>query len=79
MEAYWTPRLATFRVPILIINGEHDSAFAGGARTASLIDGAIRKIIPGASHCSFLEDPAHYDALVQEFLTASGLWPKHAA
>lgn len=70
-----TPSLAAFRVPLLIINGEHDSAFAGGARTASLVKGAERRILPGTSHCSFLEDPDAFDRTVQEFLLSRRLWP----
>lgn len=70
-----TPHLATFRRPILIINGEHDSAFAGGARTASLIPDCERKILPNLGHCSFLEGPAEFDSAVQDFLIRKGLWP----
>ena len=73
-----TPSLATFKTPLLIINGEHDSAFPGGARTASLVPGAERRILPDASHCSFLEDPNAFDAAVQEFLSSKRLWPAAA-
>jgi pimeloyl-ACP methyl ester carboxylesterase len=73
-----TQHLASFRRPILIINGEHDSAFAGGERTASLIPHAERKILAGLGHCSFLEGPAQYDAAVEEFLLKNNLWPSAA-
>ncbi len=75
MHSDLTHRLATLRVPILIVNGEHDSAFAGGARTAGLIAGAERRIIPDAGHCCFLEEPDRFDGVVQEFLTSKQCWP----
>ena len=75
MHSDLTHRLASLRVPILIVNGEHDSAFAGGARTAGLIAGAERRIIPDAGHCCFLEEPDRFDAVVQEFLTSKQCWP----
>ena len=30
-----TPRLATMKVPTLVINGENDNSLAGGKKTAS--------------------------------------------
>jgi len=71
-----TPHLAGFKTPLLIINGEHDPAAPGGARTASLVSHAERKILPGLGHCSFLEDPAAYDAVVEDFLRRQGMWPQ---
>jgi pimeloyl-ACP methyl ester carboxylesterase len=70
-----TDRLASLQIPVLIVNGEHDSAFAGGARTAGLIAGAERQIIAGAGHCCFLEEPDRFDAVVQAFLTPKQCWP----
>lgn len=70
-----TPHLATFRTPLLIINGEHDPASPGGARTASLVAHTERKILHGLGHCSFMEGPAEFDATVEDFLTRKGLWP----
>jgi pimeloyl-ACP methyl ester carboxylesterase len=69
------PRLASYRTPTLIINGEHDSAFAAGAKTAELIPHAVRRILPGAGHCCFLENPEAFDGYVTEFLQADNLWP----
>lgn len=71
-----TPRLGTMRVPTLIINGEHDHSRAAGERTASLIPGAVHKLLPGTNHACCLEDPAGFDALVIAFLPARGLMPK---
>jgi pimeloyl-ACP methyl ester carboxylesterase len=70
-----TPKLAAYKSPTLIVNGEHDSALPGGTKTAALIHHAEHKILPGAGHCCFLEDPGAFNALVQDFLTRNGLWP----
>lgn len=74
-----TPKLAALRSPVLIVNGEHDSALPGGTRTAGLIAQAEHRILPGTGHCCFLEDPAGFDALAIDFLRRHGLWPAHAA
>lgn len=70
-----TPRLAAYRSPTLIVNGEFDNALKGGTRTASLLPQAEHKIIPGAGHCCFLENPAAFDELVRDFLARNGMWP----
>lgn len=70
-----TDRLPAYKSPTLIVNGEFDNALKGGTRTASLISQAEHKIIPGAGHCCFLEDPASFAALVQDFLMRNRLWP----
>jgi 3-oxoadipate enol-lactonase len=70
-----TPKLAAYKSPTLIVNGEHDNALPGGTRTAGLIPQAEHKILPGAGHCCFLEDPARFEILVQEFLVRNNLWP----
>ncbi|MGH6769295.1 MAG: alpha/beta fold hydrolase [Xanthobacteraceae bacterium] len=70
-----TPKLPAYRSPTLIVNGEHDSALPGGKRTASLISHAEHRILSGAGHCCFLEDPGNFNALVQAFLARNRLWP----
>jgi pimeloyl-ACP methyl ester carboxylesterase len=70
-----TPKLVAYKSPTLIVNGEHDSALPGGTKTAALIPHAEHKILPGTGHCCFLEDPARFNALVQDFLARNGLWP----
>ena len=70
-----TPRLAAYKSPTLIVNGEHDAALPGGTRTAGLISHAEHKILPNTGHCCFLEDPENFNALAQDFLTRNGLWP----
>ena len=71
-----TSRLPGYKTPTLIVNGEFDSALKGGTLTASLIEQSEHKIISGAGHCCFLEDPATFATLVEEFLTRNQLWPK---
>ena len=69
-----TPKLAAFKMPLLIVNGEHDGALKGGLATAAQVSQAEHRILPGAGHCCFLEDPAGFDALVLDFLARHGLW-----
>lgn len=67
-----TPQLADCRVSTLVMNGEHDSARAGGERTASMIKYAEHQLLPGVGHCCFLEDPERFDELVRSFLARHG-------
>lgn len=71
-----TPRLGTMRVPTLVINGEYDNSLAGGRKTASLIPGAMHKILPKTGHACNIEDPATFDTFVIEFLRVNGLMPE---
>jgi pimeloyl-ACP methyl ester carboxylesterase len=70
-----TPKLPSYKSPTLIVNGEFDNARKGGTLTASLIPQSEHKIIPGTGHCCFLEDPAAFETLVQDFLRRNRLWP----
>lgn len=70
-----TARLGTMKVPTLVINGEHDNSLAGGKKTASLIPGAVHKILPKTGHACNIEDPAGFDAIVIDFLHAKQLMP----
>ncbi len=70
-----TPRLAAYKSPTLIVNGEFDNALKGGTRTAALLPHAEHRVIPGTGHCCFLEEPAGLNALVQDFLLRNHLWP----
>lgn len=63
------------KVPVLVVNGEHDSAFQGGAETAADTPGAQRIVMPGAGHCCFIEDPARFSGIVRDFLLEKKLWP----
>ena len=70
-----TGRLPTMRVPTLVINGELDNSLPAGQRTASLVPGAVHKVLPSTGHACCIEDPAGFDTLVIEFLRARGLMP----
>lgn len=70
-----TSRLASLKVPTLVINGEYDNSLPAGRRTAEMIPGAIHKILPRTGHACCIEDPAGFDALVIEFLKSQGLIP----
>ncbi|MEX0804046.1 MAG: alpha/beta hydrolase [Candidatus Binatia bacterium] len=70
-----TPRLASMKVPTLVINGEYDNSLKGGKLTASLISGAAHRILPKTGHACNIEDPAGFDELVIEFLRAKNLMP----
>ncbi len=69
-----TPRLASYKSPTLIMNGEHDAALLGGTRTAGLIAQVEHRILPNTGHCCFLEDPESFNALAQDFLVRNELW-----
>ncbi len=73
-----TPRLGAYQTPTLIVNGEHDSALAGGTRTAGLIAHSQHVIMPGTGHCCFIEDPPGFNERVSAFLTTHGLMPHPA-
>ena len=62
----------------MVINGELDNSLAAGKRTASLIPGAVHKVLPGTGHACCIEDPAAFDAGVVSFLAANGLWKSHS-
>ncbi|MEX2450466.1 MAG: alpha/beta fold hydrolase [Rhodospirillales bacterium] len=68
-----TPGLAGMAMPVLVINGEFDHALEGGKKSASLIPGAVHRVIPGAGHSCPLEDPATFDRCVLDFLRGHGL------
>jgi 3-oxoadipate enol-lactonase len=70
-----TPRLGMMKVPTLVINGEYDNSLKAGRRTASLIPGAVHKVLPGTGHACNIEDPATFDGFVVDFLRANGLMP----
>jgi len=59
----------------LVINGEYDNSLAAGKKTASLIPGAVHKILAKTGHACCIEDPAGFDALVIAFLKSQGLMP----
>lgn len=70
-----TTRLESMKVPTLVINGEYDNSLNAGQRTASLIPGAMHRILPKTGHACCIEDPAGFDEFVIEFLRANRLLP----
>jgi 3-oxoadipate enol-lactonase len=70
-----TPRLGSMKLPTLVINGEYDNSLPAGKRTASLIPGAVHRILPKTGHACCIEDPAGFDNFVIEFLNSHGLMP----
>jgi pimeloyl-ACP methyl ester carboxylesterase len=68
-----TPRLRSMKVPTLVINGEYDNSLKAGQHTASLIPGAVHKILPKTGHACCIEDPAGFDEFVTDFLRANRL------
>ncbi len=70
-----TDRLPGMQVPTLVINGEFDNSLPAGRKTASLIPGAVHKVLPGTGHACCIEDPAGFDRLVMDFLQSRGLLP----
>jgi pimeloyl-ACP methyl ester carboxylesterase len=60
-------------LPILIVNGEHDTAtrIGAGAELARALPHAQLAIIPGAGHLSNLDNPSAYNQALDQFLTAS--------
>ena len=74
-DADMTPRLETMKVPTLVINGEYDNSLKAGRRTASLIPGAVHKILPNTGHACCIEDPAGFDDFVIGFLRDHNLMP----
>lgn len=75
-ESTVRPYFAGFKLPALIINGEFDTALAGRTETSKLITGVEHKIIKDTGHCCFMEDPAEFNFIVQDFLTRHGVWPR---
>jgi 3-oxoadipate enol-lactonase len=71
-----TGRLPEMKVPTLVINGAFDHSLKAGQRTASLVPGAVHKVLPETGHACCIEDPAGFDALVLEFLGARNLLPE---
>jgi len=71
-----TERLPTMKVPTLVINGELDHSLPAGQHTASLVPGAVHKVLAGTGHACCIEDPAGFDRLVIDFLRERKLMPE---
>jgi pimeloyl-ACP methyl ester carboxylesterase len=68
-------KLGKYLLNTFVINGEYDNSLAAGKRTASLIPGAVHKILPKTGHACCIEDPAGFDEFVIAFLRANKLMP----
>jgi 3-oxoadipate enol-lactonase len=61
-------RLGGLVPPVLVVNGEHDSALAGGRETAASVPRGEHALIRGTGHCCTIEDPDAFDAAVWPYL-----------
>lgn len=59
-------------LPVLIINGEHDSdaRIGAGADLARALPDARRAVIPAAGHLANLDNPGAYNAVLGEFISS---------
>ena len=64
----YVPRLATYRGPVLILNGEYDLPFRLGARGFARAATDVRRVrLRGATHLANLDRPAAFSAAVRRF------------
>ena len=65
-----TEALASFRLPVLILVGEHDQTTPVAAAEAMhrRIPGSELRVVPGAAHMSNLENPAFFNRELLAFL-----------
>ena len=62
--------VSRLHLPVLIVNGEHDSEarIGAGAELARALPHAQLAVIPGSGHLSNLDNPAAYNSALGEFL-----------
>ena len=65
--------LPQLELPILIINGEHDTSarIDAGAELAHALPHAQLALIPGAGHLSNLDNPGAYNQALDQFFAKS--------
>jgi len=68
-------RIRSLRMPVLVVNGEHDPRRAFGDALCAWIPGARRAIIGASGHVPSLDNPQTYNAALQSFLV--GVQPTH--
>jgi len=61
-------RIRSLRMPVLVVNGEHDPRRAFGDALCAWIPGARRAIIGASGHLPSLDNPQAYNAALQSFL-----------
>jgi 3-oxoadipate enol-lactonase len=66
-------RLASLRMPVLVLNGEHDTGQRRdvGAALEQAIPNAVRRLVPHSGHLACWDNPAAYGDLVHDFLAQS--------
>lgn len=74
-ECDMLPHLPGLKMPVLVINGEYDTALPRGKITAERVANGRHVVIPGAGHGCCLDDPASFDEAVLSFLKSNGLMP----
>lgn len=64
--------LSQLDLPVLIINGEHDSdaRIAAGTELARALPDVRLAVIPAAGHLSNLDNPGAYNAVLGEFFSS---------
>lgn len=67
-EIFPTEKLASLKMPTLVLAGEDDPAMDAVKLTHSMIPGAQLVILPKAGHTSNLDDPAAFNAAILAFL-----------
>ncbi|MGH8315428.1 MAG: alpha/beta fold hydrolase, partial [Steroidobacterales bacterium] len=67
--------LAALRVPVLIVNGQHDvkSRKHAGDQLARLLPRAERVLLPDAGHLANLDNPRAYNETIRRFLERQAL------
>jgi 3-oxoadipate enol-lactonase len=70
-------QLASLRSPVLVLNGEHDTAQRRdvGAALEQAIPGAVRRVVPHSGHLACWDNPAAYADLVHDFLAQAERGP----
>jgi pimeloyl-ACP methyl ester carboxylesterase len=69
-------QLAGFRVPTLVVVGTEDSFFSveGLREVADAIPGARLRVLPGAGHSAYFEEPEVFNGLVESFFEEIEPW-----
>ncbi len=69
VDARIIDHLPEIRVPTLVIVGERDEPFVGASEyMAAKIPGARLEVIPGAGHAANLDNPDHFNRVLNAFL-----------
>lgn len=71
-------QLEGYRVPTLVIAGEHDQLFSAGAlrEVAALIPNAEMREFPGCGHSVYFESAPAFNQVVSEFIAKNGYTTK---